>query len=305
MNSYTAFVSDLDGTLLNSDHSVPPEYDEIYDFLKLHGLPLIVASARPLGNIRQLFRGRPTPDGIVACDGAIVACFRHGLISHYTENLVSSERVRELLGHIDAHGLKPILFLTRENDYTVVVRDWDEVLIASLGLSDSTRPVVQAPKDEFGYILSNAEVRAISAFDQRDRVHSACKRIVAATCHHSEIRVYSYDESRFGSGRYAWLDGVSNVTRKIDAIVTIFTALGVGRPNFIGCGNGENDLQFLTDAKLRLCPANAVKSVLSVCKSDTSPFNEGGPFLRWVCDKIKHAINEADDVDRNDHSRPN
>lgn len=305
MNKYSAFVSDLDGTLLNSDHSVPPEYDEIYALLKLHSVPLIVASARPLGNIRQLFAGRPAPNGIVACDGAIVACFRHGLISHYAEHPVPSQRVRELLDHIDSHGLKPILFLTRENDYAVVVRDWDETLIASLRLSDPTRPIVHAPKDEFEYVLSSAEVRAISAFDLRERVHSACKQIVAATRQHSGIRVYSYDESRFASGRYAWLDGVSNITRKIDAIVSVLVALGIAQTNFIACGNGENDLQFLTEATLRFCPANAIESVLSICKSDRSPFNEGGPFLGWVRDKIKHAINEADDVDRNDHSRPN
>ena len=282
MTKIGAFISDLDGTLLNADHTLPREYGILHQFLESKNVPFIVASARPLGNIRKLFQGYPMPAGAIACDGAIAAVFSRGLICDYIEKPLPVESARKLFDALCEFEFKPVLFLTRAHDFTVAVLDHEPTLVDGLSRSDSTRPIVQIHKRDAGNILANIPVRAISVLGPKTDVHQGRLELLRAHQDIPDTRIYSYDETRFGDHQLAWLDIVGSSTKKEEAISYCLKAIGATGKDIIACGNGHNDINMLASAKRAFCPANSVAPVLSICKNTTAPCNEGGAFAEWL-----------------------
>lgn len=289
MSSIGAFVSDLDGTLLNVDQSVPSEYSILHRLLNARNIRFCVASARPLGSIMKLFEGYPVPSGIVACDGAIVASLKDGAIAGYVENALSSASVRIALAAIQSTGVTPILFLTRQHDYSVLIENNDETLLKALSYSDPTRPqvVVDAGLDN---ILPHVSVRAVSAFSHTAEITKAFSKVYADMSQVENIKMYTYSETRFGAGMFAWLDVVSHVTRKEEAIKILLRFHGVENAGYCACGNGENDTAMLAAASLAFCPRNSAKSVQEVRHAITAPCDEGGEFVQWVCNQLTKVL---------------
>jgi hydroxymethylpyrimidine pyrophosphatase-like HAD family hydrolase len=286
MSGIGALVSDLDGTLLNTDHCVPERYDDLSRLLASRGIAFYVASARPLGSVRKLFEGRLSPAGIIACDGAIIASLSRGLITQYLENPLRNEDAQTSFAAIKEAGVQPVLFLTREHDFSVVVSTEETHVVSDLGKSDPTRPIALVSSDDLAAVVKEVSVRAISALGEREIVGRATLAVCSALSEVKGIRAYSYDETRFGEGRLAWLDVVSTITSKEEAIDRLLGMQGFAGQRFVACGNGENDRLMLAKASRAYCPSNAVASVRDVCGSTCSPVCEGDAFVDWLIDQL-------------------
>jgi HAD superfamily hydrolase (TIGR01484 family) len=290
MNSIGAFVSDLDGTLLNADQSVPPQYSTFHRLLSARNIRFFVASARPLGSIVKLFEGHPAPSGIVACDGAIVASLKDGAIAEYVENALSNSSARIALAAIQSAGVHPILFLTRQHDYSVLIENNDETLLKALSQSDPTRSQIVMDSADLDSILSHISVRAVSAFSHTAEITKAFSKVYADMSQVENIKMYTYSETRFGAGMFAWLDVVNHSTRKEEAIKILLRFHGVENAAYFACGNGENDTAMLAAASLAFCPRNSAKSVQEVCHATTAPCDEGGEFVQWMCSQLTKSL---------------
>lgn len=238
--------------------------------------------------MRKLFEGHPVPTGIIACDGAIIAWLKDGIIQQYKESSLSHAYAHRAFNAVRSAGVDPILFLTREHDYAVAVvsRHIDETLLDGLRRSDPTRPIVSLEPAQAEGLLDDVSIRAISALSHRAEISLALEKVSAAMSGAHNVRVYSYDETRFGDGSLAWLDAVSWVTRKEEAIEVLLEAKGNHGCRFIACGNGENDVGMLTKASVAFCPVNAVPAIRGVCASACCPFVEGDAFVGWVIEEM-------------------
>lgn len=282
-----ALVADLDGTLLNADHTVPDRYDELCRFLEARQVVFYVATARPFGNARKLFEGRTSPAGIVACDGAIIASFERGLVVGYAENALPREDAERAVSAIRDSGTQPILFLTREHDFAVVTCREQAEIVPNLESSDPTRPVVIVQSGDVEALLHEVPIRAISVFDERQRVDEAVSAVCAAVAGIKNVRAYSYNETRFGNGRFSWLDVVNATTTKEEAIDQLLRMQGKHGCRFVACGNGDNDRFMLAKAAMAFCPTTAVLAVREICGSTCSTFCEGDAFVGWLIDQLE------------------
>lgn len=281
----SAVVSDLDGTLLNPDGSLPFGYDTLHRALRERGMHLVVASARPYGNIAKLFANVAAPSGIVACDGAIARAFREGATIYTAEEFLPREHARPLFEALIDAGVEPVLFLSSVQHFLVVASKYDVELIENLQRSDSSRPLVVAARQDAMTLLEDSDVRSLAAFGERDLVHAAARSVAASASALGGVRVYSYDETRFGGGSYAWLDCVSTRTRKEDAIVNVLDALGVSERQVLACGNGKNDAGMLLRARLAFCPTTAIPEIKAICGS-AAPVGEGDDFAAWLLERL-------------------
>jgi hydroxymethylpyrimidine pyrophosphatase-like HAD family hydrolase len=292
MASIRALVSDLDGTLLDKDLSVPRQYEGLYRFLREKKIHFFVASARPLGCIIKLFEGYSIPSGIVACDGAIITSLKDGIIAEYLESSLSPQYAQASVTAFRSAGLDPVLFLTREHDYEVLVGRNDPALLEALNHSDPTRPLVVVNGGDLERFAVQLPVRAVSAFSRQHEIATAYRKVRAAIPAAEGIKIYRYNETRFGSGMFAWLDAVSHVTRKEEAIKVLLRFHGVEEGKYLACGNGENDTMMLAAASIAFCPINSVRSVKQVCQTTTAPCEEGGVFLQWLQERVTRVLLE-------------
>jgi hydroxymethylpyrimidine pyrophosphatase-like HAD family hydrolase len=280
---------------------VPQSYRRLKEYLDARNIPFIAASARPFGNIQKLFENSLMPSGIVACDGAIIAAISNAAITYYVEMHISDQFALRIVKAIRCSGATPILFLTRRDGFKVVLEKHDQVIESGLALSDSTRPIIVASKNEIENIISTTKVRAVSAFGYRNTISLAYAKVVDLCGCLENIRIYNYSETRFGGGQFAWLDAVNSGNRKEEAIRVLLREHNVRNNEFAACGNGDNDTALLKDASVAFCPSNAVKNVRQVCRFVAS-CTEGNEFVQWVHTQLTKFPSEGWDADRNDHS---
>lgn len=291
MASIRAVVTNLDGSLLNRDGSLPHQYDALHQLLEDRGIKVIATSARPFGSIRRLFQGHGMPAGIVASDGAVIASLRDGVVFNYVEACLQQGHALRALNAIAATGLSPVLFLARERGYLVVVGLDDPLAIESLRASDATRPFVLADAADAEVLAAQFRVRAIAAFSSRDAIADATAQVGRTLRALPGVRAYSYDDSQFGGGRYSWLNIVSDTKRQAEAVRIILRSHNIAADAFVACGNCDNDLSVLRTARFAFCPANAAISVREVCSS-VAPVEEGDAFVSWLLERLKYAAPE-------------
>ncbi len=65
-------VTDMDGTLLDGEHRLPPRFETIVYELAARGITWVIASGRQLANLRAQFEVTGTPVDIIAENGALV-----------------------------------------------------------------------------------------------------------------------------------------------------------------------------------------------------------------------------------------
>ena len=69
---YQLFVSDFDGTLIDSDEAIPLSTMVEIDRIRKNGVKFVVATGRILKSVLDYNRDFPFLDYVISCDGAYV-----------------------------------------------------------------------------------------------------------------------------------------------------------------------------------------------------------------------------------------
>ena len=104
----TLYISDLDGTLLNTKDKISPKSLEIINGLIEKGMHFTYATARSLVSARKVTEGLRTDIPVIVYNGAFIMNARDGSIL-YSCAFLDSEReyVKELLRH---QGIRPLVY---------------------------------------------------------------------------------------------------------------------------------------------------------------------------------------------------
>lgn len=96
---FQLIASDMDGTLLRSDHSIPEEFWPLLDKLQAQGVVFAPASGRQLYTLLDMFDQAPKQVSVLAENGTVV--FHNGEIISATT--VNPEAARRVVDAIESH----------------------------------------------------------------------------------------------------------------------------------------------------------------------------------------------------------
>lgn len=150
-------ASDMDGTLLDDEKRLPPDFGEVFGALQSRGIPLVVASGRSYVSLEEYLREMPGAQACICDNGAYV--LEGGKLADVRE--IPRENLLKLLkasGDIDGidlvlSGIHGTYYKRSDSGYYklveqyysnhVLVTDFESVddVIFKVGLSDRSGPL--------------------------------------------------------------------------------------------------------------------------------------------------------------------
>ncbi len=108
MNELTVrlIAADMDGSLLDNDHNLPPDFDSTYSELRRHGIVFAAASGRQYFNIVKNFAGKEEDMLFIAENGSFVTHGKRELLVQAMEPEIARTQIKEARA---LRGVYPIL----------------------------------------------------------------------------------------------------------------------------------------------------------------------------------------------------
>ncbi|MEM1239082.1 MAG: HAD family hydrolase [Cyanobacteria bacterium P01_H01_bin.26] len=103
----TFYVSDLDGTLLNSTATLSPYTRETLRRLLAAGLPFTVATSRSISSVRSIFHGISLPLPVIELNGAYVSDLATG--QHLIANAMAASLAIDILSVVQRANIHPLV----------------------------------------------------------------------------------------------------------------------------------------------------------------------------------------------------
>ena len=271
-------VTDLDGTFLEKNGSLPSNASLFMNFLKKKEFIIIFATARPIGDLNKYLLKYIKPDWIICNDGAIAFSFIDGKQTITIENNLNNKIVKDNANFITSKGIYPLFFMGSKHNFKVYIPSSmtleDEIHIKQ---SDTTREINRYKDIET--IIQLGSIRSVSLYGNIDE--KLTEHIKSAN--EKKANIMYYNETRF-DGR-TWLDIISLKAEKSLVAHSIARIEGSLKIN-IALGNGQNDLSLISTAEWSSCPNSAIEEIKKNV-SYVSNENEGEFFLKEVMKQME------------------
>ncbi len=247
-------ASDLDGTLLPPDKTVPPRVFEIIDRLSEKGIVFIPASGRQLPNLLELFAPAADKIAVIAENGGLA--WHNGKI--FYENPTSPDAVKYALDIIRGESdLYPLVSCTDCAYYESDYPPFKEILHRSYS---SARQVESLDK-----ILGKVTALKISVWDP-----------LTSAKHGGIILPPKIKGLRTMISGYDWLDVSTASANKGEALKAALTYFGASADECAAFGDHMNDLEMLLACGNPYVTANAYPGLKKYIKTEVGSNAEYG-----------------------------
>ncbi|CAH1215256.1 Phosphatase YwpJ [Paenibacillus plantiphilus] len=251
----TLYVSDLDGTLLNSRQVISEESRAILNELIDDGLQFTIATARSIDSAGKLLEGIRFKLPLIFINGVFI----YDPIAKRTikSNLLSARHALDVITAYENHGLRPLVYTLDENAVPHIYykgiynESEDNYITGRLQQGDSRFKLV----DSYEECLRQSII-TINAIDTQERLLPAYEAFYdheAMTCH-------------FGPDIYTpgfhWLEIADCHANKREAV--LFVKQYVGADKLVCFGDNLNDLSMFEAADEKYAVSNAHEQVIQV-----------------------------------------
>ena len=257
--------SDMDGTFLADDKSIPERNLEALDYLRSVGCRFVPCTGRVIKGIDPVVLAHPATTHAVCCNGAVVMARREDGWERILERPMEFEVVSRLYGDLSQFDLMFELFV---NDTVYVSR-------AALRLLDELCPNVgmrryihasRTPVD--GKILTC--VQGKGAVDRVNiRVHERDRSNV-------EVILQDYPSIAVAVSDVNGFDITMAGINKGGAMKWLSSNLGEPLEGCMAFGDAGNDIEMLKEAGVGIAPSNANITALDIADETTVSNTEGG-----------------------------
>ncbi|NIJ44715.1 hypothetical protein FHR24_001154 [Wenyingzhuangia heitensis] len=239
-------VSDMDGTLLNSEHNVSNLFFEQFEILKANNVKFVAASGRQYYSILQKLDSIKEHITIVAENGAYV-------VENGKELFANGLKLKDVTSFIKLAEQIPGVYIVLAGKKSAYFLDGNVAL----------ENIVKEYYSEYK-LLSNFDV-----LPEDD--------ILKIALHHpdgSEENVYPYLKHLSGdwqikvSGEF-WVDIALNTNHKGNALERIQQELGISDDETMAFGDYQNDVEMLKKAKYSFAMENAHPDVKEIANYQT------------------------------------
>lgn len=245
-------ITDMDGTLLNSNHEVSKQFLNLFYDLKKEGIYFVAASGRPYYSILDKLQTIKDEITIVAENGAYVVHDNEVL----SNNIISPKSIAEISKTIyNLNGTHPI-YCTRKKAY----------------IMDSSLEIIQIIKEyysDFQIINHISEIKD-------DVIKIALYNDVSAEKYiFPNVSSLAKDFKVIVSGQH-WVDISDYKSNKGEALKLLQKKFNVLPEEILAFGDYNNDLEMLSQSKYSFAMANAHPNVKAIAKYETLSNNDLG-----------------------------
>ncbi len=252
----TLYVSDLDGTLLQSDAALSPFSENILRVLLADGLLFTVASARSVVAIRQMLRGLPLPLPVIEFNGAYLSDLSTG--RHEIINALEPSVAVSVYEMVTAHGLAAFIssFDGMEDRIHYGVMRNEGMHWYLKDRLDHRDPRWRGAADDLAASLRE-QVVCLTMIAKKEELTDMQAAILEA--HNGSVETHLF-ENQYSPG-WHWLTVHDRRATKDQAIKTLTESYGLSGSEIVVFGDHSNDLKMFAAADLAVAVGNAQAKV--------------------------------------------
>lgn len=256
------FVSDLDGTLLNSDHELTEHSKDTLKRAMAMNLPVCIATGRSYRDILQIFEDFEEMPYIISSNGASLYDMNGDKLHGVS---IPNEQVEEVVTYLKAHNLQ---FEVSDDDYTYVTEWGIDLLKKEL---EDVGDLDQAKKEELendilGIVMSQGNLKIVSSYEEILNRISGANSISSISAYLNKIQkaaeYFTMDKRirTFSSWKYNF-EMTNRATSKGIALKVLCEKLGVDLEDVVTVGDNYNDLSMLKISGYKVAMENAVPNI--------------------------------------------
>ncbi|MGL5042301.1 MAG: Cof-type HAD-IIB family hydrolase [Culicoidibacterales bacterium] len=254
---YKMLVTDIDDTLLNSDHQLSPENLVAITSLLEKKHTFVLASGRPDGGMADLVK----EIGLDKVDGYIIA-FNGGKI----KNVATGEILYQV--GLEQEHFKRVVHFAQENKLSICSYTDTEIVVSR----ESEQSKIEAQLTGLTYVVT----ADICAYFEKKLIPKSIifgEAAIIAQMKPKLLEAVGQDLEVVIS-KPIFLEITPKGVHKGSAILTLAEKLGIEASEIIAVGDGENDLEMLKAAGLGIAVENAQDTLKSVADIVTVSNNE-------------------------------
>ncbi|MDF2558255.1 MAG: family phosphatase [Bacillales bacterium] len=272
-------ATDVDGTLLDSNHELPKENLEVIKEVKSVGKHVVIATGRPPLEVHSLLEEIGLPLPIICANGAVIL---DEIGKEIAKDCLSTEDVRKAIYALDCNGFYQEIYTSKGN----FIKDFrnpkhaNEMLKVMLEthpnrtmegliafLNERINRGALFLVDDYEEILCRGDIEYYKIFG----VHSSDSTI-------EKVKNIIEDEFNLAVTT-SWSNNIEINTltaSKGNALLTYAKLLGCKRNQTMAIGDYLNDLPMLEAAGISIAMGNAHQMIKEKCDFVTGTNNEGG-----------------------------
>ncbi|MGV4413564.1 Cof-type HAD-IIB family hydrolase [Chryseobacterium sp. T1] len=264
MKDIRLIVTDMDGTFLNSQYEVSPDFPAIYEELKKRNILFVPASGRQMPGITQYFKAIENEMAFIAENGAYVVyknkeLFADKLAHDFITDIIKT--IREIPGARAVLSAKKKAYY--ESDDESFVQYFTKYYTENQKVDDLTAEIAD---DAFKIAVYHPE-------GSEKNLYPFLKKFEA---YNLEVVV---------SGEY-WLDIMNKDINKGNALAILQNLLEISPEQTMCFGDYMNDIQMLKESKYSYAMSNAHASVKAVA-AFTAPCNDDFGVVNVIKDYLE------------------
>lgn len=253
-------VLDIDGTLLNSDHKIPPRTKELLLQAQAEGYKVVLSSGRPTPGMLGLageLELKKYGSYISAYNGAEIVRMGTDANEVIFNDGLTVEEQRLVFDVAKKHGVNVLSY----NDTEIVTEDSDEYIDIESKLLDMEIKRVTDFKDFIDFV--------------------SCKSLMTAPPEKiaevfPEIKAQIGDKFNLATSAPFFIECTNFGVDKGSGLKQLSEILGVKLEEMVAFGDGSNDLPMLEIVGLSVAMGNANETVKAACKYTTFSNDEEG-----------------------------
>lgn len=243
---------DMDGTFLNDDKEMSPEFDKVFKALKKKNVKFCAASGRQLASLKTVFDKYKDQMLFVAENGAVMEIDGQPIVNATLTREISDKFLARLKELDDMR----ILYCT--SDYSYIDRTDDESM-------ENAR--IYLPKFEIVKDVAHIEELPIKiSVHSKNGYYNDFKLLVEEFS----------DEASICTSGFDWLDIVPKGTNKGTAIAKMQAMLGISPKETMAFGDQMNDFEMINQAYHSYAMDNAIDKIKQIARYTAPSNNEFG-----------------------------
>ena len=243
---------DMDGTFLNDDKEMSPEFDKVFKALKEKNVKFCAASGRQLASLKTVFDKYKDQMLFVAENGAVMEIDGQPIVNATLTREISDKFLARLKELDDMR----ILYCT--SDYSYIDRTDDESM-------ENAR--IYLPKFEIVKDVAHIEELPVKiSVHSKNGYYNDFKLLVEEFS----------DEASICTSGFDWLDIVPKGTNKGTAIAKMQAMLGISPKETMAFGDQMNDFEMINQAYHSYAMDHAIDKIKQIARYTAPSNNEFG-----------------------------
>lgn len=261
-------ITDMDGTLLHGDKSMPEGTLELIRELHARGIVFAAGSGRQYASLRESFASCAELMYFIAENGAMSVEGKSArVLDHHPLNIEDVHRFIRMSEQIP--GAVPVLCGVKSAWYTT-----------------------EDPADLRNitpYYHNHQRVSDLHGVD--DEILKIAILHHGGTAEHIYPRFAPYRaDFSIAVSAFEWMDIMPKGVNKGVGVRMLQKHLGITREETMAFGDFMNDLEMLQEAEYSVAMKNALPQIKAVCREETAYTNEEDGVIRWIRQWLKKGI---------------